>query len=167
MHVQVHCKLLPWHRCRHDGRFGSTTSLSLLCLDTASPPCLHVKVWCPRGSKGCSGHKAQGGEPGEVSSPNHHLMAIWCSLESIGLGPGLEMGQQKLECNYRDVTEHLHVVHLKSPGRIFRTNFVRQFAFVKVFNPYAPQIDDLNYLPATVNSHEASKKRAYENRFCQ
>ena len=34
----------------------------------------------PRGSKGCSG---QGGEPGEVSSPSHHLMAaIWCSLVS-------------------------------------------------------------------------------------
>ena len=34
------------------------------------------------GDPGCSGHNAQGGEPGEVFSPSHHLMAIWCSLGS-------------------------------------------------------------------------------------
>ena len=46
----------------------------------------------------CSGHNAQGGEPGEVSSPSHHalaLMAIWCSHWGLGLDPGLEMGQQR------------------------------------------------------------------------
>eukprot|EP00731_Ephydatia_muelleri_P025455 Em0017g538a len=47
----------------------------------------HVQVHCQlmpcgRGSKGCSGHNAQGGKPGEVSSPSHNLMAIWCSLGS-------------------------------------------------------------------------------------
>ena len=51
-------------------------------MDIASPPLLHVTAWWPRGSKGCSGHNAQGGEPGEVFSPSHDLMAIWCSLGS-------------------------------------------------------------------------------------
>ena len=60
----------------------STMSLSLLCLHTASPPLLHVKAWWPRGSRQCSGHNAQGGEPGEVFSPSHPMIAIWCSLGS-------------------------------------------------------------------------------------
>ena len=30
----------------------------------------------PGGSKKCSGHKAQGSEPGEMSSPSHHLMGL-------------------------------------------------------------------------------------------
>ena len=61
----------------------------MLCLDVALPPLLHVTAWWPRGSKGCSGHNAQGGEPGEVFSPSHHLMAVWCSLGSrLRLRPG-------------------------------------------------------------------------------
>ena len=36
-------------------------SLSLLCHDTTSPPCLHVKAWWPKGSKAWDGQKEQTG----------------------------------------------------------------------------------------------------------
>ncbi|KAL5479567.1 hypothetical protein EMCRGX_G023103 [Ephydatia muelleri] len=61
---------------RRDGFSGEVTERSKAAVLPQSQ--FEAKM----GSKGCSGHNAQGGEPGEVSSPSHNLMAIWCSLGS-------------------------------------------------------------------------------------
>ena len=55
-------------------------SLSALWRNTTSPPHLHVKAWCPRGSRLWAGQKAHW-EPWEVSRPSHHLTA---TLNSMG-----------------------------------------------------------------------------------
>ena len=53
----------------------TSKSTASVCLGTDAG----MMAWCLKGSKGCSGHIPQGGE---VSSPSHHLMAIWCLLGS-------------------------------------------------------------------------------------
>ena len=57
------------------------TSLSLLCHNTTSPPCLHVKAWWPKGSKAWDGQKEQTGIS-VTAMPNHHFTAIQNSAGS-------------------------------------------------------------------------------------